>query len=318
MSKLFRGGFILVLVAPASAQDAASWRDSAYRLSAERQRVWDSLKQDDANLEEIARRAGLMVSATSEYRAFAEDVLARFDAARRRWFGIALPGPAGFRITLRHGESWSFGRQTSRPQSLSIAGLPDTGDARLAPFIPDANLGSPEKAAQRFLGEYGSLMLESAPPSIRGWLRAGLLLDLGEDTRRERAMYSLVTGVGKAQRACVRGDAAGCAHALGVRRSGDPEAGGEYYPLVRADLLLAALEQGGEGAWARLKAASGTVEQGLAAAAGMPADSMLLRWRDGLLALQPDRGPLDVSSAGLILGWSALILAAGLAIARWV
>jgi hypothetical protein len=50
----------------------------------------------------------------------------------------------------------------------------------------------------------------------------------------------------------------------------------------------------------------------------MPADSMLLRWRDGLLALQPDRGPLDVSSAGLILGWSMLILAAGLAIARWV
>jgi hypothetical protein len=319
MSRLVLGISLLAFAAPAAGQDAAAWRDSAYRLSADRQRVWDSLKQDDSNLEEIATRNGLVVSATSEYRAFAEEVLDRFDALRRRWFGAALPGPAGFRITLRHGESWSFGRQTSRPQSLSIAGLPDSGDARLAPFVPDANLGSPEKAAQRFLGEYGTLMMSSAPAAIRGWLRAGLLLDITENSRRERAMYSLVTGVGKAQRACVRGSAAGCAHALGVRPSGDPAAGGEYYPLVRADLLLAALEQGGEGAWTRLIAAEGgSVEQGLAAAAGIPVDTMLLRWREGLLALQPDRGPLDVSSAGLILGWSALILAAGLAIARWV
>ena len=319
MSRTSLGVLLLALAGPAAAQDAAAWRDSAYRLSAERQRVWDSLKQDDSKLEEIATRHGLVVSATSEYRAFAEEVLDRFDTLRRRWFGPTLPDPAGFRITLRHGESWSFGRRTTRPQSLSIAGLPDTGDARLAPFVPDANLGSPEKAAQRFLGEYGSLMMAAAPGPIQRWLPAGLLLDLTEESRRERAMYSLVTGAGKAQRACVQGDAAGCAHALGIRPSGDPDAGGEYYPLVRADLLLAALEQGGEGAWTRLtSAADGSVDQGLAAAAGMPADSMLLRWREGLLALQPDRGPLDISSAGLILGWSALILAAGLAIARWV
>ena len=132
-------------------------------------------------------------------------------------------------------------------------------------------------------------------------------------------MYSLVTGVGKAQRQCVRGDPEACAHALGLRRSSDPDAGGEYYPLVRADLVLAALEQGGEGAWARLIAEEGgSVEQRLAAAAGLPADSMLLRWRKGLLALQPDRGPLDLPAAGLILGWSALILAAGLGLTRWV
>src|SRR5688572_17332163 len=154
MSRLALGIFLLALAGPAGAQDAAVWRDSAYRLSAEVERLRDSLKQDDSALEEMASRAGLVVSATSEYRAFAEEALGRFDALRRRWFGAALPGPAGFRITLRHGESWSFGRQRSRPQSLSIAGLPDTGDARLAPFVPDANLGSPEKAAQRFLGEY--------------------------------------------------------------------------------------------------------------------------------------------------------------------
>jgi hypothetical protein len=55
----------------------------------------------------------------------------------------------------------------------------------------------------------------------------------------------------------------------------------------------------------------------LDAGARIPVDTLLLRWRDGLLALQPDRGPLDLSSAGLILGWSAVILAAGLGIARW-
>jgi hypothetical protein len=311
---------LLALAGPAAAQDAAAWRDSAYRLSAERQRVWDSLKQDDSETEEIARRSGLVVSATTEYRALAEEVLGRFDTARRRWFGPALPAATGFRITLRSGESWSFGRQTSRPQSLSIAGMPDADETfRLVPFVPDGTLGNAGKATQRFLGEYGSLMMASAPTAIRGWLRAGLLLDLSVDSRRERAMYSLVTGVGKAQRACVQGDAAGCAHALGIRRSGDPDAGGEYYPLVRADLLLAALEQGGEGAWTRLIADQGaSVEQGLAAAAGIPVDTMLLRWRDELLALQPDRGPLDLPAAGLILGWSAVILAAGLGIARWV
>ena len=320
MSRLMLGVSLLALAAPGTAQDAAAWRDSAYRLSAEAERVRDSLQQDDSVTEEIARRSGLMVSATAEYLASAEEVLHRFDAARRRWFGSALPAATGFRITLRSGELWSFGRRISRPRSMSISAIPDTVQAfRLALFVSDGTLGNAERATQRFLGEYGSLMMASVPEGMRKWLRAGLLLDLGEDSRRERAMYSLVTGVGKAQRACVQGDAAGCAHALGIRRSGDPEAGGEYYPLVRADLLLAALEQGGEGAWTRLIAEpEGSIEQGLAAAAGMPADSMLLRWRDGLLALQPDRGPLEVSSAGLILGWSALILAAGLTIARWV
>ena len=319
MSRLLQGILSVVLAAPAGAQDAASWRDSAFRLSAEVQRVRDSVRQDDSQIEEIARRSGLVVSATSDYRALAQEVLDRFDAARRRWFGSALPGATGFRITLRSGESWSFGRLTNRPQSLSIAGLPDADEAlRLAPFVSEETLGGAERITQEILGEYGSLMMASAPAVIRDWLRAGLLLSLPEDSRRERAMYSLVTGVGKAQRACVRGEAAGCAHALGIRRSSDPAAGGEYYPVVRADLLLTALKQGGAGAWSRLSAETeGTIEQGLAAAAGMSADSLLLRWRDGLLALQPDRGPLDLPATGLILGWSALILAAGLGMARW-
>ena len=319
MSRLVLGVSLLVLAAPASAQVAAAWRDSAYRLSAEVQRVRDSLRQDDSQIEEIARRSGLVVSATSEYRAFAEEVLERFDAARRRWFGSVLPAATGFRITLRSGESWSFGRQTSRPHSLSITGLPDSDEAfRFAPPVPDRTLSDAGRATGELLGQYGNLMMVSAPAAIRGWLRAGLLLSLDEDSRRERAMYSLVTGAGKAQRECVRGNAGACAHALGIRRWEDPDAGGEYYPLVRADLLLAALEQGGEGAWARLMAeAEGSIEEGLAAAAGMPADSMLLRWRDGLLELQPDRGPLDLPAAAVILGWSALILGAGLGIARW-
>src|SRR5688572_29776996 len=123
MSRLALGLSLLVFAGPATAQNAAAWRDSAYRLSAEMLRVRDSLKQDDSRTEEIARRSGLVVSATSDYREIAEDVLNRFDTARRRWFGSALPGPAGFRITLRRGESWSFGQRMGVPQSLRFTGL---------------------------------------------------------------------------------------------------------------------------------------------------------------------------------------------------
>src|SRR5688572_4499317 len=157
MSRPVLGISLLALAGPAAAQDAAAWRDSAYRLSAERQQVWDSLKQDFSEAEEIARRPGLVVSATTDYRSLAEDVLDRFDSARRRWFGSALPAATGFRITLRSGGSWSFGWRTSSPQSLSIAGIPDADETvRLAPFVSDETLDNAEQAAQRFLGEYRS------------------------------------------------------------------------------------------------------------------------------------------------------------------
>ncbi len=302
------------------AQSADAWRDSTYRITREVRSVRDSISKTDPGIEEIARRPGLLVSASPKHRAIATEVLARFDSARRHWFGEAMPGVSGFRIILRSGDTWSYGRRAGSPQSLTIAGLPDTGAApRATPMVLQEQLGNAEKAARGFLFEYAGMMMGSTDDAVRRWLPAGLLLNLPDESRREQAMYALVTGDGKAQRHCVRGDAGACAYALGLRPTTNPEAGGQYYALARADLLLSALEQGGQGGWERLGARqSGTIEERLAEAAGMPADSLLIRWRDGLLALQPDRGPLDVSTAAALLGWSALVLAAGLGIARWV
>lgn len=132
-------------------------------------------------------------------------------------------------------------------------------------------------------------------------------------------MYALVTGGGNAQRECVRGDLGSCAYVLGLRAPTIPEPGGQYYPLARADLLLTALDLGGEGAWGRLRDSPGTtVEEHLTAAAGMSADSLLSTWRSGLLALRPDHGPIGVGTIALLLAWTGLVLLVVLGIGRWL
>jgi hypothetical protein len=317
-----RGALIalLALSGRGSAQDAGAWRDSTYRLTREVRSVRDSISEADPGVKEIARRSGLVVSATTDARAIAAEVLARFDSARRHWFGTLLPDAHGFRIILRRGDTWSFGSRIGAPQSLTIAGLPDTGTApRATPMVSREQLSDAEGSARTFLFEYGGLMMRAAADSVQRWLPTGLLLNLPEESRREQAMYALVTGNGKAQRACVRGDSGACAYSLGLRQWPDSNAGAQYYTLTRADLLLTALELGGPGAWERLGASQhATIEARLAAAAGMPTDSLLVRWRDGLLALQPNRSPLTLSTAAVLLGWTILVLAAGLGIARWV
>ena len=301
-----------------SAQSAQAWRDSTYRLTQQARSVRDSIKDADAGVKDIARRSGLVISASEKPASIAQDVLAGFDSLRQHWFGTALPDPNGFSIVIRGGEGWSFGDRVGTPQSLTISGLPDTGSApRALQMIPGERLADADKAIRILLFEYGGLMMRTAPEWLQRWLPSGLLLHLTDESRKEQAMYALVTGDGKAQRDCVHGDAGACAYAMGLRPSTDHDPGGQYYPLAQADLVLTALELGGAGAWERLGGA-GTIEASLARASGMPADSLLMRWRDGLLALRPDRGPLDASTAAVLLGWSALVLAAGLAIARWV
>lgn len=300
------------------AQSADAWRDSTYRLTRAVRSVRDSIRDIDAGVEEIARRSGLVVSAARIPRTIATDVLARFDSARQHWFGTALPDANGFEITLRRWDSRSFGSRVGNPQSLTIAGLPDTGSApRSMQMVSNGRLSNSEEATRSFLFEYGGLMMRTAPEWLLRWLPSGLLLDLTDESRREQTMYALVTGNGKAQRDCVRGDPGACAYAMGLRSTTDPDAGGQFYPLARADFLLTGLELGGAGAWERL-GGDGTIEEHLARASGTPADSLLIRWRDGLLALRPERSPLDVPTAAVLLGWSALVLAAGLGIARWV
>jgi len=311
---------VLGLPAIVTAQDASAWRDSAYRITAELRVVRDSIAREESGMEEIARRPGLLVSATTKYQPIAAEVLARFDSTRRRWFGEAFPAAEGFRIVLRTGDRWSTRRRGGGEHSLMIIGLPD-GEAasRVSPLVRESELRGPEEATRSFLDQFGRMMMGATGAPLPRWIPTGIPLMISDAARREAAMYALVTGDGPAQRDCVTGVLAACGYVLGLRESATPDPGAKYLPLARADLLLTALDLGGPGAWDRLPDAPGaSIEAHLAAAAGMPPDSLLARWRNGLLALRPDHGPLDVPTIAILLGWSGLVLIGALGIARWV
>ena len=321
MSSLTLLAFSALGLAPiVTAQDASAWRDSAYRISTELRVVRDSIAREESGIEEIARRSGLVVSATTRYHPIAADVLARFDSTRRRWFGEALPAAHGFRIVLRTGDRWSPQPRGSGEHSLMIAGLPD-GEAapRVSPLVRETELSDPEQAARSFLDQFGRMMMRATAEPVQRWLPTGIPLIISDAARREEAMYAVVTGDGPAQRACVTGALAACRYVLGLTEPATSDSGPKYYSLARADLLLTVLDLGGAGAWNRLRDAPGpSLEEHLIAAAGMPLDSVLARWRDGLLALRPDHGPLDVPATAILLGWALLVLITSVGIARWV
>ena len=131
-------------------------------------------------------------------------------------------------------------------------------------------------------------------------------------------MYAFVTGTGPAQRACIVGDVANCAIALGVRVAPFGVASDHFIPLVRADLLLTALEIGGKEAWSRsMVPEDSTVDQVLVAAAGIPLDSLIARWRTGLLARRPNATPINALTVALGAIWTAALLLAALGASRW-
>ena len=88
--------------------------------------------------------------------------------------------------------------------------------------------------------------------------------------------------------------------------------------MVRADLFLTALEVGGAGAWSRVASARpARAEDALALASGLSADSLLSRWRAGILSLKPDVGPFQSGSALLAAGWVGVLLLGTLGVSRW-
>jgi hypothetical protein len=241
------------------------------------------------------------------------ETLRRFDEMRRRWFGISFPAAGGFRITIT-------GTQSSRRQrsrSLSVTGLSSLEEApRASPRMRDPALEDPEAVVQELLFQYGQMMMAGTGSMVR-WVPT-LPLNVTDQSRREQAMYVLVTGVGRAQRGCMTGRAADCAYALGLRPSEYQDPGGQYAPLARADLLLAALDLGGEGAWDRLRLAPDTgVEARLASAANLPVDSLIAVWRRDLLRLRPDRTPVRAGNVAMLILWSAAAGLAAIGAARW-
>jgi hypothetical protein len=177
-------------------------------------------------------------------------------------------------------------------------------------------VADPEVASDYLLRVFGQLMLAGAPPALHRWLDTDPAFGLSDDRRRAEALYGLVTGVGPAQRRCVSGEIRACASAMGLVPG---EEGPLYYQLMRADLLLTALEVGGSGAWIRLTSAPGEpMSDALAAASGMPIDSLLGAWREGLLARRPASRPIGGATVLVFAGWSALLLGVALGVARWV
>lgn len=88
-------------------------------------------------------------------------------------------------------------------------------------------------------------------------------------------------------------------------------------PGLRETLVLEALRLGGEGAYGRLRRASGSVEERLAAAAGVSADSLLTAWRAALIdaAGQPTAATLPIGLTAVF--WMLAFAALGLRSTRW-
>ncbi len=116
-------------------------------------------------------------------------------------------------------------------------------------------------------------------------------------------------------RACVDGEAGACATYLSQRRwiMG--------YPLsrrARDSLLRVALEIGGEGALGRL-VRTHTPETGarLAAAAGIPRDSLIAVWRERILAAAPPQVIMTGRTGVTAMAWSLLLVFLALRSTRW-
>lgn len=295
------------------AQSAAVWRDSAAVLSRQVRALRDSILQGDSSVREVARRGNLVVGASPPWRGTASAALEKFDRVRRRWFGDELPSPGGFRIALRSEKyygSWGS-RWGDRELGIAVlAGLPDTGAS-----VRTERNAAEHQIADLFIDLYAEMMWASA--GLTGWLEHAPPLSMSERERRYLAMYAVVTRTGRAQRGCIAGDPSDCAYVLGLRPPFGENPGGVLPSFVRTDLLLTALDLGGAGAWARLReAGSGGIEPALVAAAEMPLDSLLVQWQRSILAWRPTEGPLGAGGAALLVGWSAVLLAGTLTLAR--
>jgi len=87
---------------------------------------------------------------------------------------------------------------------------------------------------------------------------------------------------------------------------------------ARATLINVALQLGGRAAYHRLVASAGrSIADRLALAGGVGVDSLLARWRAGILAARPTPVSLPRLGVWIALGWTALFAACGLGSSRW-
>jgi len=303
-------------IAPASGQDARAWRDSSKRVWATIRVLRDSLVQLDSTATEVARRGNLVMTASENQRSNALRAFPAFTRVTEPFFGRSLPVGGGFRIVLRTstGEAFAWG-ESHEVGTVVLAGMPDTGNT-----IRTQRTVSPGDLTNALIDRYGEMMIANGPSALSNWIENPPPLSMTVAERRMLAMYAFVTGTGRVQRACVGANYAACKVALDLHHSPSTGDGPVFYtPFMRMDLLLFTLELGGAGAWERFQgAASEGLEPALAAAAAMPIDSVLARWRRGLLSVRPAEGPVDKRAALTVIAWGAIVLAGTLGASRWV
>lgn len=89
-------------------------------------------------------------------------------------------------------------------------------------------------------------------------------------------------------------------------------------PSARFSLVRSAIELGGRGAFARLSASRGRpIEQRLAAASGVPGDSVLLSWHAAVLAARPQRVTVEARGGWIALAWGVAFGLLALRSSRW-
>jgi hypothetical protein len=296
--------------------DAAAWRDTTLRLQAEQHALRSTLMVRDSSTAEVGRRDGLRILATPGREDRARQVLERVASVQRRWFGAAPPVP-DFTISLRlHDREGGWISNASLVRGviiLTTATAAADGNAAITRNMED---GSAELLAGRILREYAEAVAAALATPTRTWLTQGLPLASTDRARRSEVRYQVATGTGVVQAKCAGGDVAACAAGLGVTAAGP---GPLFAPIARADLVLTALDIGGPDAWRRFEeAASVSPTVALEAAAGIPTDSLITRWRTGLLESHSGEGLLPPRAAVVAIGWLGILVLGTVGAARWL
>jgi hypothetical protein len=296
--------------------DAAAWQDTVLRLQAEQRALRSSLLVSDTSAVEVASRDGLRILATTGREDRARRVLDRVVSVQRRWFG-ATPPISDFMISLRlrdRGGGWASSTSPVRGVIIvTTAGAASDARGVIRRNVED---GSAELLASRVLREYAEVAAAALATPTRTWLTPGLPLERTDRERRSEVLYQVVTGTGTTKEQCVGGDVPACAALLGLTAPGP----GPLFPrLVRADLVLTALDIGGPEAWHRFqKAASVSPTAALEAAAGVSTDSLITLWWTSLLETRSGEVPLPPRAAVIAIGWLGILIAGTVGAARWL
>jgi hypothetical protein len=309
-------GLVSVAAEAQEIPDAAAWRDTVVRLQAEQQEIRSRLVLSDSSAVEVSRRDGLRILASPGREDHARQVLERLVSVQSRWFGAAPPVPE-FTISLRlRDREGGWASSTSPVRGVFIVTTASAASDRNGVIRRNVEDGSADLLADRILREYARVVATALAIPTRNWLTQELPLESTDRARRSEVLYQVATGAGAGQEECVGGDVSACAAVLGLAAS----VPGPMFPqLVRADLVLTALEIGGPEAWHRFqKAASVSPTAALEAAAGVPTDSLITLWWTGLLETRSGEVPLPPRAAVIAIGWLGILIAGTVGAARWL